>query len=62
MLDKSKESIIAKVYYDPSGYGSINETLKYAKKYNNTITYEDIKEWKSKTLNEKLNSEVKTVL
>ena len=53
MLDKTKESIIAKVYYDPSGYGSINETLKDAKKYDNTITYEDIKEWKSKNIERK---------
>ena len=63
MLDKSKESIIAEVYYDPSGYGSIKDTLKDVKRYDNIITYEDIKQWKSKNTEQKtLNSEVKTVL
>ena len=42
----NKEEIIAKVYFDPAGFGSINETLKYAKKYDKTITYDDVKRWK----------------
>ena len=28
----SKDDIISKVYFDPAGYGSINETLKDANK------------------------------
>ena len=44
----NKEEIIAKVYLDPAGFGSINETLKDAKKYDKTITYDDVKRWKSK--------------
>ena len=45
MDDKIK--IIEKVYFDPAGFGSIAETLKDAKKYDKTITYEDVKKWKS---------------
>ena len=43
MDDKIK--IIA--YYDPAGYGSINETLKDAKKYDKSITYDDVNKWKA---------------
>ena len=45
MDDKNK--IIEKVYYDPAGFGSISETLKDAKKYDKSITYEDVKKWKA---------------
>ena len=45
MDDKIK--IIEKVYYDPAGFGSISETLKDAKKYDKSITYEDVKKWKA---------------
>ena len=45
MDDKIK--IIEKIYYDPAGYGSVNETLKDAKKYDKSITYEDVKKWKA---------------
>jgi hypothetical protein len=45
MDDKIK--IIEKIYYDPAGYGSINETLKDAKKYDKSITYDDVKKWKA---------------
>ena len=36
-----------KIYYDPAGYGSINETLKDAEKYDKSITYDDVKKWKA---------------
>ena len=42
-----KTSIIEKVYFDPAGFGSISETLKDAKKYDKSITYEDVKKWKA---------------
>ncbi len=45
MDDKIK--IIEKVYYDPAGFGSISETLKDAKKYDESITYDDVKKWKA---------------
>ena len=41
MTDKNK--IIEKVYYDPSGFGSITATLKDVKTYDKSITYEDVK-------------------
>ena len=42
-----KTSIIEKVYFDPAGFGSISEILKDAKKYDKSITYEDVKKWKA---------------
>ena len=57
MEDKIK--IIEKVYYDPGGFGSINQTLKDAKKYDKTITYDDIKNGKlHKILDKKQRCEV----
>ena len=44
----SKADIIEKIYYDLAGYGSIQNTLKEARKYDNTITYDDVKNWKAK--------------
>ena len=51
----TKDDIISKVYFDPAGYGSINETLKDAKKYDGTITYEEVKKWKDKHTERKTN-------
>ena len=50
----SKEDIIAKVFFDPAGYGSINETLKDAKRYDPSITYEDVQNWKNKHTERKI--------
>ena len=35
--------IIEKIYYDLGGFGSITTTLKDAKKYDKSITYDDVK-------------------
>ena len=51
----SKDDIISKVFFDPAGYGSINETLKDAKQYDSSITYEDVKKWKDKHTERKTN-------
>ena len=51
----SKDDIISKVYFDPAGYGSINQTLQDAKKYVSTITYDDVKKWKEKHTERKTN-------
>ena len=51
----TKDDIISKVYFNPAGYGSINETLKDAKKYDSTITYEEVKKWKDKHTERKTN-------
>ena len=41
-----KESIIERMCFDPAGLSSIKETLKDAKRVDNTITYDDVKQWK----------------
>ena len=51
MSDNDK--IIEKVYYDPAGYWSINATLKDARSYDSSITYEDVKSWKEKNVERK---------
>jgi hypothetical protein len=48
-----KHEIIEKVYFDPAGYGSINATLKDAKTYDKTRTYEDVKNWKERNVERK---------
>ena len=42
----TKSETIEKVYYDLAGYGSIQNTLNEARKYDKSITYEDVKLWK----------------
>jgi len=44
----TKKEIIEKVYFGPDGFGSLKEILKDVKKLDDTITYEDVREWKSK--------------
>ena len=48
-----KDDIISEVYFDPAGYGSINQTLQDAKIYNSIITYDDVKKWKENIQREK---------
>ena len=45
---ENKEKIIRQIYYDESGFGSISETYKEAKKVFNTITINDVKEFLEK--------------
>ena len=49
----NKDQIIEKVYHDPAGYGSINNTLADAIQYDPTITYEDVRKWKDSNLEKK---------
>ena len=51
----NKNDIISKVYHDPAGFGSNAATLEDAKKYNASITLQDIKDWKSKNIERKTN-------
>lgn len=44
----TKDEIIAKVYHDTAGYGSVATTLADAKKYNPSITIDDVKKWKER--------------
>ena len=46
----SKDDIIAKIYYDEAGYGSIKQTYNEAKQKDKSITLEDVKKWMHKAL------------
>ena len=46
-MPTNKETIET-VYFWPDGFGSLKEILKDAKTKDDTITYEDVREWKSK--------------
>ena len=50
---EEKNKVIAKVYYDPSGYASIKQTLLDARKIDKTITYDNVKDWFDKNLTKK---------
>ena len=39
------DGLIKKIYYDPGGYGSVQETYKDAKKEDSTITVANVKDW-----------------
>ena len=45
MLDKSKEEIIRKLYFDPAGFQSIRNTLKDVRKIDKTITEAEVREF-----------------
>ena len=55
MTTTEKDNIIAKIYFDPAGYGSVNQTLKEAKAYDNTITYDYVKDWIARHTERKTN-------
>ena len=44
-MDIDKDKIIRDVYYTPSGYGSMRQTLDDARKKDKTIKMEDVKQW-----------------
>ena len=44
----TKKEIRETVYFGQDGFGSLKEVLKDAKAKDDTITYEDVREWKSK--------------
>ena len=54
MGDVAKDRILRQIYYDESGFGSINETYKEAKKLNPNITLEYTKQWMTKQTNRQL--------
>ena len=53
-MTDNKNDTIAKVCFDPAGYGSINTTLKDAKKIDKTITLEDVKNFFDSRVNAKI--------
>ena len=54
-MTDNKNDTIAKVYFDPAGYGSVNKTLKDAKKKDKTITLEDVKNFFDLRVNKETN-------
>ena len=49
----SKNDIISKIYYDPAGFDGIRKTLEDARKNDKSITYNDVKEWFEKNIEQK---------
>ena len=54
-MTNTKEETISKIYNDLSGFGSIQQTLEEARKKDKTITLNDVKAWKEKTIVRKTN-------
>ena len=44
-MEIDKDKIIRDVYYSPSGYGSMRQTLDDARKKDKSIKIEDVKQW-----------------
>jgi hypothetical protein len=44
----TKTAVIETVYFGPDGFGSLKQITKDAQTKDDTITYEDVREWKSK--------------
>ena len=53
MSSDNKDEIISSIYYDRSGYGSVNTTYQDAKKEDKTITVNDVKKWFEKNVEKK---------
>ena len=49
------DELIKKVYHDPGGYGSIQDTFKEVKKLNSSVKLDDIKDWFERTIERKKN-------
>ena len=49
-----KDNLIKKVYFDPSGYGSMANTLADARKKDKSITIDDVKAWFGKNIERKV--------
>ena len=41
----NKQTTLSKVYYDPSGIGSLNQTLSDAGEFDNSIKLDDARQW-----------------
>ena len=53
LLNENKNKIINKTYYDPAGYGSIQQTYKDASKQDPTIKYKDVVDGFKNNINRK---------
>ena len=52
-MSDNKNDIISKIYFDRSGFGSIQTTYKDAKAKEPTITLNDVKEWFKENVEQK---------
>ena len=41
----NKNDIISKIYFDPSGFSPIQNTLKEVRQTDKTVKLDDVKEW-----------------
>ena len=51
----NKNDIISKIYFDPSGYSSIQNTLKEVRQIDKTVKLDDVKEWFKLNVEQKTN-------
>ena len=49
----SKNDVISKIYYEPSGYGSLKTTLDDSRKINKSITIDDVKQFFKENVEQK---------
>ena len=52
-MSDNKNDIISKIYFDRSGFGSINRTYQESKQKDKSITLNDVKEWFKKHVEQK---------
>ena len=62
IIRKARDNIIDKIYYDGSGYGSVDSTWKQAKEKYNTITTNFVRGWFEGNVLNRKNPKGKTVL
>ena len=51
------DGLIKKIYYDPAGFGTVQETYKEVKKLDSTIKVSDVKDWYERNIDRKNNLE-----
>ena len=49
------DSTTKKIYYDPGGYGSMQDTFKEVKKVDSSIKFSDVKDWFERSVERKKN-------
>ena len=47
------DGLIKKIYYDPAGFGTVQETYKEVKKLDSTIKVSDVKDWYERNIDRK---------
>ena len=52
MSEENKNAIIKDIYYDKTGFGSVQSTYQKAHKKNTSITLKDVKDWVFKNVDE----------